>query len=165
MTSLLFAIVLSTSGQTAAWTCDAAWYDDGASCDCGCGEADPDCDDATHFDACDRSGCGAGDVPWEHEVSSCMQSTCGDGWKADDEACDDFDALDSGGCSADCSAVTDGATCGERAAGCTGGGEGEGENEDGHEDDGHTHDEEPSCAAAPGAAPFALLALLRRRRR
>lgn len=100
------------------WTCVEAYYDD-ETCDCGCGAPDPDCTMST-FEGCMRSGCGTGKVPWEHAPESCMTSACGDGWKdeAMGEACDDGDAIASGGCSADCKTVSPGYTCGERADKC-----------------------------------------------
>lgn len=100
------------------WTCDEAMYEDGV-CDCGCGAVDRDCTSPT-FDGCERHACPEGAVPWEHSPESCMGSACGDGWhdEATGEACDDFEALDSGGCNADCSAVNEGWICGERAEGC-----------------------------------------------
>ncbi len=42
----------------AAWTCDPTFYADGASCDCGCGPHDPDCDAA----GSPLRGCDAGEV-------------------------------------------------------------------------------------------------------
>src|SRR5690606_4152406 len=50
------------------WTCGTGYYSGGDGCDCGCGEVDPDCADATvgscdycdNADACSQvSGCGA----------------------------------------------------------------------------------------------------------
>ncbi|MDP2275610.1 MAG: hypothetical protein Q8K32_32980 [Archangium sp.] len=50
-----------------------------------------------------------------------MTSACGDGWNNPDagEACDDKNALNSGGCTADCRAVSPGYVCGAGAAGCS----------------------------------------------
>lgn len=100
------------------WTCAEAYWEDSV-CDCGCGAADPDCTMST-FEGCERSGCGAGKVPWEHAPASCMSSACGDGWKDEraGEVCDDGEALAGGGCSADCKRVNEGWTCGERAEKC-----------------------------------------------
>ena len=98
-----------------------------------------------------------------------MASTCGDGWKAADEACDDKNGLASGGCNADCSASNAGFVCGERAEGCTavaeGEGEGEGEDEGEGEGEGEGEDEGKGCAATPPSLFAALLVLLVRRRR
>jgi MYXO-CTERM domain-containing protein len=49
-----------------------------------------------------------------------MGSACGDGWRdeAGGEVCDDFEALDGGGCAADCSEVNAGWVCGDFATGC-----------------------------------------------
>lgn len=102
----------------ASWTCDALTYDDGV-CDCGCGAADTDCG-AGSFVVCERSGCPANTVPWEHSPSQCMRSACGDGWRdeAAGEICDDAEALAGGGCNADCSAINPGWSCGDRGAQC-----------------------------------------------
>jgi cysteine-rich repeat protein len=176
MFSIVLLATLATAAQApAGWDCDAALFADGT-CDCGCGADDDDCA-STEFDSCVRDNCPAGQAPWEHENSSCMASTCGDGWKAADEACDDFNGLASGGCNADCSAVNAGFTCGERAEGCTAVAEGEGEGEPAEgegepaEGEGESEDDDTGggCAAAP-AAPLGLLAvslvaLARRRRR
>ena len=163
------------------WACDAAADDDGAVCDCGCDVADPDCGGDSEFTACVTNGCAAGQAPWEHQNDQCMGSSCGDGWKDDDEACDDFNALASGGCTADCSAVNDGFTCGEAANGCEaappgegegGGDEGEGEASEGEgeasegegeDGDGET-DDDGGCAGSPAGLGFALVGLLARRR-
>jgi len=101
------------------WTCEEGFYGDDI-CDCGCAAPDPDCTMST-FEGCERSGCGAGKVPWEHAPDSCMTSACGDGWvdEAAAEVCDDGAALASGGCSADCKSVNSGWTCGENAEKCT----------------------------------------------
>lgn len=101
------------------WTCEEGFYEDGV-CDCGCVAPDPDCTMST-FEGCERSGCGAGKVPWEHAPESCMRSGCGDGWvdTAAAEACDDGEALAGGGCSANCKSVNAGWTCGERAEKCS----------------------------------------------
>ena len=139
MLSVLLFASLTAAQVPAGWDCDDALFAD-ATCDCGCGAIDDDCD-TSNFSSCVREACPAGDVPWEHQNSSCMASTCGDGWKDETEACDDFNGLASGGCSADCASVSAGFTCGERTEGCSeapggdfegegeGGGEGEGEGE------------------------------------
>ncbi len=122
--SFLFSLfVLASPSEAEAqapanWGCDAAFYEDGT-CDCGCEVRDPDCPRGT-FEICQRSGCGTGQVPWEHQPASCMRSACGDGWRdeAMGEICDDGEALAGGGCAADCSAVNTGWTCGDRAEGC-----------------------------------------------
>lgn len=115
--AVLTAVFALQSGQVPTkWTCDAGQYGDQL-CDCGCGALDSDCATA-HFSVCARFVCPAGEVPWEHDNPSCMPGTCGDGWKGANEACDDANALASGGCNATCSAVSDGYRCGERAEGC-----------------------------------------------
>jgi cysteine-rich repeat protein len=110
---LLFAPTWASAGP-----CDAALFGDGT-CDCGCGSVDPDCPQGT-FTVCQRSHCAAGQVPWEHSPADCMASACGDGWNdpARGEACDDGNAIASGGCSAGCNTVSAGYSCGERAEGC-----------------------------------------------
>jgi hypothetical protein len=35
------------NGVPAGWTCAGTWYDADNYCDCGCGEVDPDCSDAS----------------------------------------------------------------------------------------------------------------------
>jgi MYXO-CTERM domain-containing protein len=109
---------LVASAAPANWACDELTYGDGV-CDCGCGAADSDCGPG-RFTVCERSGCLGSTVPWEHSPSQCMRSACGDGWRdeAAGEVCDDAEALASGGCSADCSAVNAGWTCGGLAAQC-----------------------------------------------
>ena len=165
----MIALVLLLAVPTqvpANWECEVAAFGDGV-CDCGCDAADSDCA-STEFTDCVTNACPAGQAPWEHQNDQCMGSTCGDGWKADDEACDDFNQVASGGCSADCSAVAAGFTCGEAATGCTadaageGEGEGEGEPADEGEDD---RVETGGCAGASVGLAVALLPLLRRRRR
>ena len=49
-----------------------------------------------------------------------MRSACGDGWLDEllGEVSDDGEALNSGGCSADCGAVNPGWVCGVKADGC-----------------------------------------------
>ncbi|MBM4381687.1 MAG: hypothetical protein FJ086_20660 [Deltaproteobacteria bacterium] len=117
-THSLLALVLLCAPAALAATCDAALFGDGT-CDCGCESVDPDCPQGT-FKVCQRSHCAAGKVPWEHSPESCMTTACGDGWAdpASGEACDDGNAVASGGCGSGCTAVTAGFTCGERAAGC-----------------------------------------------
>ena len=169
----MIALVLLLAVPTqvpANWDCDAAAFGDGV-CDCGCDAADSDCASG-EFTDCVTNSCPASQAPWEHQSDQCMGSSCGDGWKADDEACDDFNRLASGGCNADCSAVSAGFTCGEAATGCSPdtGGEGEGEGEpaegegegEGNDDD---TDEPGGCAGASAGLAVALLPLLRRRRR
>jgi cysteine-rich repeat protein len=101
-----------------AQRCTATELSDMA-CDCGCGVVDTRCP-AGRFVVCEVAHCPAGQVPWEHTPSDCMMSACGDGWRdeAAGEACDDGNALASGGCSANCRAVNPGYVCGVRAQGC-----------------------------------------------
>lgn len=120
---LLMAGLLGVSSAAQAkaptgWSCDEAYWEDGL-CDCGCVVSDVDCADGG-FEFCERSGCGAGEVPWEHRNWTCMTSACGDGWRDDaaGEACDDGNALNRGGCSADCTEINEGWDCGAMALGC-----------------------------------------------
>jgi hypothetical protein len=48
----------ATCDLTQRWTCNLALYDDGVTCDCGCGWPDPDCADDTveACDACNEPG-------------------------------------------------------------------------------------------------------------
>lgn len=119
---LLAGILLSFATVQAqvpsGWSCDDAFFQDGI-CDCGCDAIDRDCQPGT-FEVCERDGCGAGTVPWEHQPYTCMRSACGDGWadEASGEVCDDGEALRGGGCSADCRSVNEGWTCGQGPEGC-----------------------------------------------
>lgn len=55
----------------AGWTCDAAFYDAGDGCDCGCGVVDPDCADDS-FAYCEHSGCPDGQVVDEGDATACV---------------------------------------------------------------------------------------------
>lgn len=120
MTALRTILVVVSLASVDAWAqrCDAAALSDTV-CDCGCGTVDSACPSGK-FVVCQVSHCPAGQVPWEHSPSQCMSSACGDGWKdtAGGEACDDGNALASGGCSADCRTVNPGYVCGEGASRC-----------------------------------------------
>lgn len=180
MTPMLFVIALGVAAQVPPeWTCDDGLFGDDT-CDCGCDARDSDCGGAT-FDVCVRDNCAPGESPWAEFNESCMASACGDGWAdTEGEACDDADALASGGCNADCSAVNEGFTCGAGAAGCTadaggeGEGEGEGEGDGGGEGEGEGDDDgddpgnggcSASTASPLGAVAVALLVIRRRRSR
>lgn len=59
------------------WSCSNRYYDDGESCDCGCGIKDPDCKDdkATSCDACqDFGACSHGPCP--SSIAADDNSTC-----------------------------------------------------------------------------------------
>jgi hypothetical protein len=59
-----------------AWLCDYLTYEDGTSCDCGCGVPDPDCEEDDR-DACDTCG----------RVGSCsLAATCPGGIDATDNS-------------------------------------------------------------------------------
>ncbi|HEX6273107.1 MAG TPA: hypothetical protein VFZ53_08710 [Polyangiaceae bacterium] len=87
------------------WVCSSRAYDDGRTCDCGCGIPDPDCANATvaSCDVCDR-GCSAVACPGTIAVNDNTTCTLPQGWNcpADlfgDGACDcgcgarDFDCV------------------------------------------------------------------------
>lgn len=170
---IALVLLLAAPAQVPAnWACDDAAYGDGAVCDCGCDAPDSDCPDGEMVN-CDTSSCPGDQAPWEHQSDQCMGGSCGDGWKSADEACDDFNALASGGCNADCSAVNEGFTCGDAALGCqaVAGGEGEGEGEaaegEGEASEGEGEDgggDDGGCAGTPAGLAVALAALLGRRR-
>lgn len=115
---ILDDVSVPTNNAPANWRCLPEFFEDGV-CDCGCRVPDRDCPRGL-FDVCERSGCPEGQVPWEHRPTSCMRSACGDGWVDENlgEVCDDGEALNSGGCSADCQFVNPGWICGVRAEGC-----------------------------------------------
>lgn len=117
-TFCLVVALSSLPSMALAQTCTSAQLSD-TTCDCGCGTVDSACPPG-RFVNCQASHCAAGTVPWEHQPNTCMASACGDGWRDDasGEACDDGNALASGGCSADCRTVTAGYVCGPFAQGC-----------------------------------------------
>ncbi len=117
ISALILILTCLTPLSAMAGRCDGL-IGDGV-CDCGCLSTDSDCTSG-EFSVCVRGHCPSGQVPWEHSNSQCMTSACGDGWKdeAAGEACDDGNALASGGCSADCHTVTTGYVCGAVASGC-----------------------------------------------
>ncbi len=120
--ALLFSLVFASGVSFASGPCTAATFGDGV-CDCGCGSNDPDCPPrtmGTAFTVCQVSHCASGQVPWEHQPSTCMNSACGDGWNDPNtnEVCDDGNALASGGCAANCRSVNPGYTCGPNASKC-----------------------------------------------
>lgn len=120
---VLLSLALSAGSSFANAPCVAANFGDGV-CDCGCGTVDPDCGPPapgkSEFTVCVQNHCASGRVPWEHMPSACMNSACGDGWAdtAAGEVCDDGNALNSGGCAANCRSVTAGYDCGAGALGC-----------------------------------------------
>lgn len=102
-----------------AQACDSETFSNGA-CDCGCGTNDPECPASMDFSACESNYCPTGQVPEKLSPKSCRPTACGDGWRDQrlDEACDDGDTADTGGCNATCEAVSPGYVCGVRGAGC-----------------------------------------------
>ena len=117
---LAFAVLpASAFAQTAPppeWTCNAAFYAGGPAdgCDCGCGAPDPDCADLTRA-SCEHNGCATADQVPTEPPTTCVANTCGDGYVAGAEVCDDGGGT---GCAADCSAVDAGFACGSNAKGC-----------------------------------------------
>lgn len=118
----------------AGWTCDPFWYGAMDACDCGCGEPDPDCADATAASCEDCSACSPFVMDCATVVDAannalCGTGRCGNGMVEGGEACDgdaslpaDLDCVALGfeagtvACDADCSQVD--------LAMCTGGPEG-----------------------------------------
>ncbi|MDP2343793.1 MAG: hypothetical protein Q8O67_22735, partial [Deltaproteobacteria bacterium] len=70
---LLFA-PLAPVQVPANWICDDALFNDGV-CDCGCDAPDDDCASGEFTDCVRDSGCGNGQVPWEHQNDQCMGSS------------------------------------------------------------------------------------------
>ena len=105
--------------------CSETSYNDGETCNCGCGVVDPDC---AQQDAADICALGLGCIPEEAvslfgvdpsaivlvpdptDNTQCIANTCGDGWAVSDEECDDGNTTDGDGCSATCT-VEDGFDC------------------------------------------------------
>jgi hypothetical protein len=81
------------------WTCPARNYEDGSSCDCGCGIADPDCD-GEGIDACDEcaaiGSCAPRDCPSIIDPEDNSQCWLAPGW-----SCSTFDYGD-GVCDCGC---------------------------------------------------------------
>ncbi len=63
--ALIACIATDCNGVPATWTCEPGFYGAGDGCDCGCGETDPDCADAT-VDAC----------TYCDGMGSCSAATC-----------------------------------------------------------------------------------------
>ena len=104
---------LAQAAPPSGWTCTASWYGTDDGCDCGCGVMDSDCPSAGR-DACEYNHCESGQVPGS-DGASCAANSCGDGYRAGDELCDDGGGQ---GCTADCSAVDAGYSCGYGGDGC-----------------------------------------------
>ncbi len=80
--------------------CSASWYGDG-SCDCGCLADDIDCPAGYAADDCDYVLCPTGQALDPTDPAGCVPA-CGDGTRADNEACDDGNTNDGDGCASDC---------------------------------------------------------------
>jgi hypothetical protein len=117
----------SAAAAPEGWTCQAAKYADGKSCDCGCGALDPDCEtkDIASCDVCNvLGGCAHGPCPsdidpednsrcalpttWACNPSSYGDGVCDCGCGAQDVDCkstqpEDCDACPATGCAADTS--------------------------------------------------------------
>lgn len=118
----------------AGWTCDPEFYGLGDGCDCGCGEADPDCADATaasceHCESCSPLAEDCAVLVDPADNTMCGTGRCGNMMLEGGEACDgdaslppDFDCVALGfqagtvACNADCTNVD--------LSMCTGGPEG-----------------------------------------
>ena len=77
----------------ATWTCDPTYYGAADGCDCGCGDLDPDCPDATaasceYCDGCGIVGGSCADAVEADDNSTCTPSNCGDGAVQGGEVCD-----------------------------------------------------------------------------
>ena len=83
--------------EDSPWTCGFAAYGDGATCDCGCGVVDPDCDSLA-IAACEASGCRPGTEVSSDDTTTCVQAAaftgarpgwwCPAAWYAGDDGCD-----------------------------------------------------------------------------
>jgi hypothetical protein len=83
------------------WNCPLRNYEDGESCDCGCGVTDPDCDeeDRDACDACALNGsCSPRDCPGAIDAEDNSQCSVPQGW-----SCSTFD-LGDGICDCGCGA-------------------------------------------------------------
>jgi hypothetical protein len=84
------------------WSCPVRSYDDGQSCDCGCGVADPDCDEDAGRDACDtcalNGSCSFRECPGAIDADDNSHCSMPPAW-----SCNAFDYGD-GICDCGCSA-------------------------------------------------------------
>lgn len=113
--TLLF--LLLPQAPPSEWRCPPEAYQDGFSCDCGCGIADPDCNDDPTAASCHNNFCGRGSVPVRHSPGICAPNICGDQFVLKGvEACDDGDGP---GCDETCQLVTDGYRCSGLGGGCS----------------------------------------------
>ncbi|MBI3179229.1 MAG: hypothetical protein HYZ27_06180, partial [Deltaproteobacteria bacterium] len=87
LTSSLLSLIVSA--PPLEWHCYEYQYGDGYSCDCGCGIADPDCVDGAVRALCSSNMCGKDAVPLLANPALCAPNTCGDGFVAAGEMCDD----------------------------------------------------------------------------
>lgn len=106
----------------AGWTCAASAYHDGATCDCGCGVRDEDCEDgsATSCDNCSGAGsCAQGPCPsavmaddnsrcsvppeWDCPAEAYGDGVCNCGCNAVDVDCPDANATSCVECDGGCS--------------------------------------------------------------
>lgn len=115
----LIAVAAAAPAAAQSGTCGPEHLGAQDGCDCGCGAPDPDCGAApVALSRCDYDACPEGAVPSAADTATCVANVCGDGYRALDEACDDGNTTDDGGCGPDCSRVETGWLCGERGAGC-----------------------------------------------
>ena len=121
MLSVLSFVPMMLVSAPLEWRCWPDLYQDGYSCDCGCGVVDPDCrfdepDALLDFAACTTNYCGADQVPLQGAPGLCAPNTCGDGFVSKGESCDDGDGE---GCDDQCLFVTPGYRCSALGGGCS----------------------------------------------
>lgn len=109
---------MTCMGTPTGWTCDGAAYNDGTTCDCGCGIADPDCS----IMGAPVNGCMMGESCNDNALCvpagwTCDPDAYGDGFYCDCKMCgaDDPDCSDPNVTFGDCQ---DGQTCTNQV--CTG---------------------------------------------
>ena len=103
-----------------AWQCTPAAYDDGAVCDCDCGQVDPDCS----IPGAPVANCGSGTCSDKGECVACKPKcsgkTCGvDGCGGSCGSCSDpaTPYCEAGVCKAGCTPACNGKTCGPNGCG------------------------------------------------
>jgi hypothetical protein len=117
------------------WTCSASFYGAADGCDCGCGELDPDCADATAASctycndtgSCDTTGTGCPGIIDPVDNDSCVAPpswTCSASYFDADDGCDcgcgAFDPDCADATAASCTYCNDTGSCDTTGAGCPG---------------------------------------------
>ncbi len=157
--AVFFLAAPDARAQVEDFTCGDNHFGTNDGCDCGCAVADPDCG-AVPIDRrlCEFEHCVTGEVPTEADPALCETDVCGNGYVGDDEACDDGDTTDDGGCFGDCTSVVGGFLCGDEGQGCRSERCGDGLRtlsercDDGNEDNGDGCDD--TCTDEPGFICF-----------